>query len=219
MGTVLGSLDEIEKYTSFQAAMAGEQKIFLSRLQRALTSSGGAGSLGGSGGSAGGSPCGTTDFEDSIRVALDLGNNTRSIAERRYMSLRASISALSAFASTLGGLPGRKALLYISDGLSVRPNDMLREAWTAKYESWYLANEDAIRACPIFPDAGRVFQNLITGLSSSQFDLHQEFDRFAAHASDNQVVLYPISVSGRASSIITAEASGSTGAVLRAASQ
>jgi VWFA-related protein len=211
------ALDTIEGYTSFQAAMEGEQKIFLSRLQRATTSGPATGGPVSPTGQPVGTSCGGPDFEDSIRVALDLGNTSRTIAEQRYMGLRATISTLTAFSSTLGGLPGRKALLFLSDGLSVRPNDMLREAWAQKYESWYLANERAIRSCPSFPDAGRVFQNLITGLGSSQFDLHEEFDRFAANASDNQVTLYPISVSGRGASIISAEGSGTTGAVLRAA--
>ncbi len=216
MDAVLAALDEVEQHTSFQAAMDGEQKIFLSRLQRGLTNRPEGGQAA-PGGQTTGVRCGGPNFEESIRVALDLANTTRSIAERRYTGLRASVSAMSAFCATLGGLPGRKALLYLSDGLSVEPNGMLREAWAAKYESWSLQNESAIRACPSFSAAMQTFQNVITGLGSGQFDLHEELDRFGANASDNQVTLYPISVSGRASGIITAEGSGSTGAILRAA--
>jgi VWFA-related protein len=216
MDAVFEALDRLEEVTSYQAALEGEQKIFLSRLQRAATVPPAGGAAAPGGGTVG-SRCGGSNFEDAIRVALDLGNTTRSITERRYSALRATVATLTAFSSTLGGLPGRKALLYMSDGLSMRPNDMLREAWVQKYDSWYRTNERAIRNCPSFPDAGPAFQRLITGLGSSEFSLHEDFDRFTRNASDNQIAIYPISASGRGSSIISAEASGATGAVLRAA--
>jgi hypothetical protein len=47
------------------------------------------------------------------------------------------------------------------------------------------------------------------GLGSSEFDLHSELDRLTANASENGVVLYPVSASGRDSNLISAAVGGS----------
>ena len=216
---ILASFAGIEKQSGFQAAFEGERRIFMSRVQRAnLASPGGSSvSTGPPGGGFREHPCSNDDFEDSIRVAIDLAHTTRSLTERRIMSLRVTVSSLNAFSATLGGLPGRKALLYLSDGLPVRPDDVLSEAWAAKFDSWAQTNESEIRNCLSFPDAGGTFQRMITGLGASDFDLHQDIDRLATNASDNNVIFYPLSIAGRGAGLVGADSGGSTGGIVRAA--
>ena len=45
----------------------------------------------------------------------------KSYAAERAMESRASLAAVSSFVDSLSGLPGRKAVLYVGGGLSVRP--------------------------------------------------------------------------------------------------
>ena len=57
----------------------------------------------------------------------------RSYAERRTLETRRSLEALGQLLDALSGLPGRKALLYVSGGMSLRPAQALLEAWRQRY--------------------------------------------------------------------------------------
>lgn len=57
----------------------------------------------------------------------------RLYAEARHQEVRASLEALGGFVDALSGLPGRKALLYISGGHSLRPSEALFEMWERKF--------------------------------------------------------------------------------------
>ena len=59
---------------------------------------------------------------DDINVAYQL---VRAYVERVRNDLRYTLSALQSVSSSLAGLPGRKAILYVSDGLPQRPGEAL----------------------------------------------------------------------------------------------
>ena len=44
-----------------------------------------------------------------------------------------SARQLNLLSRSMAGLPGRKALVYVSDGLSLRPGEALYHAWYNKY--------------------------------------------------------------------------------------
>ncbi len=194
---ILAVLDAEEKSTSFQALFAGEERLFKNRLASAtlheftpraviLTDPvTGASNLVESEGDA--------EFDNTIREAMDLAITARTLSERRTQWVQATLDALGGLSDTLGGLPGRKALLYLSDGLPVRPADPLLEAWSAKFESWAIGNESDIRQESRQPEAVAEFQRILTSLGSGQFDLHKDFNRLGEQASDDQVAFYPIS--------------------------
>lgn len=195
---VLAALDAEEKSTSFQALFAGEERLFNNRLASAtlheftpersvvlIDPVTGASNLVESEGDA--------EFDNAIREAMDLAITARTLAERRTQWVQATLGALGGLCDTLGGLPGRKALLYLSDGLPVRPADPLLEAWSAKFETWAIGNESDIRQRSRQPEAVAEFQRLLTSLGSSQFDLRKDFDRLGEQAADDQVAFYPIS--------------------------
>lgn len=52
-----------------------------------------------------------------------LGEAARSYARVAYENVKRSVEALEQFTHTLSGLPGRKALLYVSDGLPMIPGE------------------------------------------------------------------------------------------------
>ena len=195
---IFAALDEIESQGSLHALYEGTRRVFLSRLERAslrryMPPQGAEADL---------------DFEDAIRVALDLSENVRTLAEERYQKVEATLEALGGLCDGLGGLAGRKALIYLSDGLPLRPADPLIEAWNGKYQNWVLENAGDIRRRSRFPHAVAAFERLSTSLGSSQFDLQSELNRLTARATDNRVTFYPISNSGRTTDFISAEHQG-----------
>ena len=195
---IYAAIDEIEKQGSLHALFDGSRRIFLTRLERAsvrpyLPQRGSEGD---------------PNFDDAIRVALEMSETVRALAEQRYQKVETTLEALGELCHTLGGLPGRKALVYLSDGLPLRPADSLIEAWTGKYQNWVMESQDDIRRRSRFPAAVAQFDRLSSSIGSSQFDLQSELNRLTTRANDNQVTFYPISKSGRALDYISAEHQG-----------
>ena len=105
---------------------------------------------------------------------------------------RLTLEALQKLTDSLAGLSGRKALLYVSGGLPLRPGEALLEAWNNKF--------------------GSLGQGL--GLGSAAFDVldfdtSPQFREMVARASSNRVVIYTIdAVRHRGIGAISAEDGG-----------
>jgi len=105
---------------------------------------------------------------------------------------RLTLETLQQLTDSLAGLPGRKALLYVSGGLPLRPGEALLEAWDNKF--------------------GSLGQNL--GLNSSslnglEYDTSTFFREMVAKASSNRVVIYTIdAVQHRSYAGVSAEQGG-----------
>ena len=135
---------------------------------------------------------GDSQFDSAVRAAMELAISARTLAEGRTQRVRASLQALGGLCDQLGRMPGRKALLYLSDGLPLRPGDSLLEAWTAKFETWAVQNDGDIRDRSRTPEAAREFQRVSSTLGVGALDLGKDFDQLAARASDSRVAFYPI---------------------------
>ncbi len=142
------------------------------------------------------------NFDGAVLDAGQMASDVRNLAETRYQKVRSTLDILEQFTDSLAGMPGRKAILYVSDGLPTRPADSLAQAWINKFEGWISIHRiDNLR-----PDLREL--TLMGG--SSRFDASQRFDELVRHASANLVAFYPISAGGRtASSRVSAEFSGS----------
>jgi VWFA-related protein len=57
-------------------------------------------------------------------------------AQQRYEETRLSAGALRSIVEALAGLPGRKALLYVSGGLSRNPGEAMYHAWENKFSDF-----------------------------------------------------------------------------------
>ena len=57
-------------------------------------------------------------------------------AQQRYEETRLSTAALRSVVEALAGLPGRKALLYVSGGLSRNPGEAMYQAWQNKFSDF-----------------------------------------------------------------------------------
>lgn len=108
-----------------------------------------------------------------VIIAQELYQGIRLYVQRRYDETRATLQALTRFTDALAGLPGRKALLYVGGGLSLRPGQAFFQAWQNKFSR---LGEEA-GASPLDP---------------FQHDLTRFFDEMVEHANGNRVTFYTL---------------------------
>ena len=205
---VFAVLDAEESKTSLHALFDTERRLFMSKVQRAQLREFTPRTL----------PLtdpltgqrvtveseGDANFDIAVREAMDLAIESRRLAEQATHRMRATIGALGGLCNTLGGMSGRKALLYLSDGLPLRPADPLLNAWTGKFETWAIQNESDIRLRSRNPDAPREFQQVFSSIGTGVHDLSDDFEQMAIRASADRVSFYPISNAGRGGGVTAA---------------
>jgi VWFA-related protein len=124
---------------------------------------------------------------ERARSRSEIEGRLRMYAESTFNDLRFTIDALNEMIDGLAGLPGRKAVLYVSDGLPMRPAEDL-----------YSALGDQ------FNDPSAITDTLSWDVSSS-------IEALAQRANANRVTFYTIEAAGlRAYSAIGAADSGSS---------
>ena len=96
----------------------------------------------------------------------------RTYAEQKHNDLSFTVSALGDFVDTLAGLPGRKAIIYLSDGLPMVPGEDLYQALMER-----------------FRDSAGLLQ-------VRELDLSRQFSSLAARANTNRVTFYTIDAGG-----------------------
>jgi VWFA-related protein len=132
---------------------------------------------------------GDSDRRDVLRQIDDSKSVTeamsyaRTYAESTYNDLSFTIDALKNIVSSLAGLPGRKAILYVSDGLQM------------------IAGQD------VFYAIQNKYGEQNTGLTEQfQWDTSKRFDELTAQANANRVTFYTIDAAGlRVYSSVSAE--------------
>jgi VWFA-related protein len=122
------------------------------------------------------------NIEDA-RSVTEAQGYARSYAQSTFNDLSFSIDALKEMVGSLAGMPGRKAVLYVSDGLQM------------------IAGQDVYYAVQ------SKFGEQATGLTESmQFDTSRRFTELTATANANRVTFYTIDAAGlRVYSSISAE--------------
>jgi len=66
-------------------------------------------------------------------MVASLPHEVELFVKERYDEDRASLAALDDFIGSLAGLPGRKALLFVSGGMSLRPGEVALQAFADKF--------------------------------------------------------------------------------------
>jgi VWFA-related protein len=117
--------------------------------------------------------------EASLQDAPVLWEAILFYAQQTYDESRATAGALEQFVDALAGLPGRKALLYVSGGMPLRPAQALYDAWLAKYS---VVNRDL----------GMV----ATQSEALEVDTTRVFEKLGARANANRVTLYALGATG-----------------------
>jgi VWFA-related protein len=130
------------------------------------------------------------DRIDESRNVEEARSIARGYAESTFNDLSFTIEALKSIVNSLAGVPGRKAVLYVSDGLPL------------------VAGQDAFYAIQNkYPNSGG------GGLTDSfQYDASRRFQEMTAGANANRVTFYTIDAAGlRTYSSLAADKAGSAG--------
>lgn len=115
----------------------------------------------------------TDDFRSSPQLNL-----IRAYAEQEYQSAKATLEVLDRFVASLAGVRGRKALVYVSDGIPNRPAEELFIAWRERYHSLRNLRITTLDA-EYYRDVGH-------------FDLLADFRELARRANAGRVTFYAI---------------------------
>jgi len=108
--------------------------------------------------------------EDNAAVIY---NTIRLYSQKRYEESRDAIAALTDFVDILAGLPGRKSLLYVAGGLSLRPGEAFYRVWQKKFSQ-------------LSRQVGA------SSLDAFSHDLTVAFSAMVQHANGNGVTVYTL---------------------------
>lgn len=144
-------------------------------------------------------------FADDGSIALSEAQSIYSAielyAQRHQDQTFKTLEVMRQFVDSLAGIPGRKAIVYISEGLSLRPGEALFQAWQAKFSileellSQALEQGNLIGSNRLLDSLGSV------GLASSQFNLSYAFRELGNRASANRVTFYGLRAADRFSTV------------------
>ena len=121
----------------------------------------------------------------------------------------ASIVNLENAIRTMAGLPGRKAILYISNGLPMRPAEDLFRALEERFDDrrgrWRVTNQSPFVDVELYRDP-RSTDAANASLEAYQYDLSRRFDELASLANANGVTFHSVAAaSARISGMNTAD--------------
>lgn len=103
----------------------------------------------------------------------------RQYADNQATTAAVAVDGLADLVTTLGGIPGKKAVVYITDGLPQRPGISVLD---------YLGNELCRDLRPSAPSE--------TMSEMVQYDESPRFNRISAHANANRVTFYGVDAAG-----------------------
>ncbi len=119
-------------------------------------------------------------------------------AETRDEALRTA-GALRVIVNSLSGVPGHRALLFVSDGISVTPGEELFQALAelcgGSTEPNDLSSGNSNKEAR-GGDGGAKYDPRQAPLDAQKYSVAKRFEDLAAHASANRVTLYTLQASG-----------------------
>ena len=137
------------------------------------------------------------DLNNLQHCGADMVKPVESYADQTRADGLRTIGALKATVSSLSGIPGRKALLYIGDGISITPGEELFQA-AADLCSGAMSITGLAPASELggrFGDDGS-YRPEQAALDAQKYSLAKKFEDLAAHASANRVTFYTLQASG-----------------------
>ncbi len=114
--------------------------------------------------------------EDNWGELLSLA---RQYADNQATNTAIAVDGLADLVTTLAGVPGKKAVVYVTDGLPQRPGISLLD---------YLGNELCRDPRPTAPS------EMMSEMT--QYDESRRFNRISAHANSNRVTFYALDAAG-----------------------
>lgn len=134
-------------------------------------------------------PCGA----EIIKPVEGYADQTRADALR-------TVGALTVMINSLSGVPGHKALLFVSDGISITPGEELFEAASAvcggSPAAGIATQGDSPAGIAKNGDGGAKYSPQQAALDAQKYSVAKQFEDLAAHASANRVTFYTLQASG-----------------------
>lgn len=120
-----------------------------------------------------------------------------SYAESTRQEVLRSINTMTVLVNSLSGVPGRKAVLHVSDGLPVTPGE---EVYQLMVEicSGGTTSGVADVADPDLQGGFTQYSGREAMLDAQRYSTVEDFNKLAAHANANRVTLYTLQASGLA---------------------
>jgi VWFA-related protein len=149
----LAAIDELEKQASAQPRFDAQRRTIM-RLIEDINVEAGSGVFG------------VTSVDNTGVIqgqAQALLPQIRAYSEERLQYVRETIAVLEQFITMAAGMPGRKSVLYVSDGLPLRPGEALYEGFARRFQ---LLGSLGANISPEFEaardDASADFRDLVT---------------------------------------------------------
>jgi VWFA-related protein len=128
----------------------------------------------------------------------EIAEPAKSYAQQSRQEVLRSVTGLTVLVNSLSGLPGRKAVLHVSDGLSVTPGE---ELFQALYDlCGGGAATQGSNGTTLSVDAqvlsARTYRGTQAMLDAQSYSTAKQWNDLAAHASAQRVTLYTLQASG-----------------------
>lgn len=131
----------------------------------------------------GGNPC-----------AMEIAEPARSYAEATRGEVLRTVRALTVLVNSLSGIPGRKALLLVSDGMPLTPGE---EVFQLLYELCGPgAGSSGIDLGPLGSGDSASYNGGNAPVDAQTYSTANQLNSLAAHANANQVTLYTLQAAG-----------------------
>jgi VWFA-related protein len=126
-----------------------------------------------------------TGLSNAAFFGPEIEASIRAYAAAEYQRTRGSLDALKRFLGSLGGVPGRKALIFVSDGIVNRPGEDL-----------FIAYRNAYGSSSLNPGVPKIDPNIDYSRQVGNFDVLREVQQVAEAANAAGVTFYALDAQG-----------------------
>ncbi len=132
-------------------------------------------------------------------ICVNIGGLAETFADEAHHRVEQTIDALTGFVNSLAGLPGRKVLVHVSDGIPLIPGGKV-----LSYAIELCDGSGAVKGVDYATDVTSIAGNgqyhrwdpVSARLRMTDLDTTREWQQLAAHANAHQVSFYPIQAQG-----------------------
>jgi VWFA-related protein len=143
------------------------------------------------------------ELDTMIKCSKDMIRPVEAYADQMRGEAMRTIGALTVTINALSGVPGHKALLFVSDGIPVIPGEELFQAAAelcdGSNNGTKVSTGDLVPLAESKSDVGVEavrYDPRTAGLAAQKYSLAKPFSNLAAHASANRVTFYTLQASG-----------------------
>ncbi|HEY4591333.1 MAG TPA: VWA domain-containing protein, partial [Thermoanaerobaculia bacterium] len=149
------------------------------------------------------------DLNGMVRCSKDMIRPVEAYADQMRGEAVRTIAALTVVINSLSGVPGHRALLFVSDGISVNPGEELYQAASelcdGSNNGTRISAGVGITDGELHPLSERISETGVeaarwdprtAALDARKYSLVDRFQKLAAHASSNRVTFYTLQASG-----------------------